>query len=367
MLPLIVASGAATARADSPPDPRGNQFLGVTNFAQFARSPGAQSNEVVLISPVIQAALDWRELIVSWNAAMPDDSSLKIEVQAISADRTTRYYSMGLWSANTNRHPRESVVNQKDDDGDIATDTLTLKRPADRLRIRLTLGGGTGPLPDVRFLGLCLTDPAATPAPLPPNRAAWGKLVDVPERSQMAYPGGDTWCSPTTTSMLLLHWSRVLHRPELDFSVPEVVRQVFDPNWPGTGNWAFNMAFAGSFPDLRACVSRFSEVSEIEDWIAAGLPVGLSVCYNKLRGKPGPLSGHLVVCVGFTENGDVIANDPGTREHVRKTFSRANLIAAWATSKNAVYLVYPTDATLPRDRFGHWAPSARLPTEKPAP
>ena len=114
------------------------------------------------------------------------------------------------------------------------------------------------------------------------------------------------------------------------------------------------MAYAGSRRGMRAYVSRLSDVSELEDWIAKGIPVGLSLCYNRLRGKTGAFSGHLVVCVGFTETGDVVINDPGTRLNVRKTFLRKNLIPAWAYSHNAVYLVYPEGAEVPPDRFGHW-------------
>jgi hypothetical protein len=68
---------------------------------------------------------------------------------------------------------------------------------------------------------------------------------------------------------------------------------------------------------MRAYTTRLCDVAELEDWIARGIPVGLSVCYNRLRGKSREPSGHLVVCVGFTESGDVIVNDPGTREKVR--------------------------------------------------
>jgi hypothetical protein len=154
--------------------------------------------------------------------------------------------------------------------------------------------------------------------------------------------------------MIMTYWSHALNRPELDRDVPEIVKELYDSNWHGAGNWPFNMAYAGSFTGMRAYVSRFSDVSELEDWIAAGLPVGLSVCYDRLRGKgPGP-NGHLVVCVGFTKDGDVIINDPGTSKNVRKTFPRKNLIYAWANSHNAVYLIYPEDAHLPVDRFGHW-------------
>ena len=47
-------------------------------------------------------------------------------------------------------------------------------------------------------------------------------------------------------------------------------------------------------------------------------------------------------------------NDPGTSQNVRKIFPRANVIDAWDYSKHTVYLIYPTNADLPKDRFGHW-------------
>jgi len=47
-----------------------------------------------------------------------------------------------------------------------------------------------------------------------------------------------------------------------------------------------------------------SDIAEIEDWIANVIPVGLSVSYDRLRGKGSGRSGHLIVCVGFTETGD---------------------------------------------------------------
>ena len=170
----------------------------------------------------------------------------------------------------------------------------------------------------------------------------------------MGYPNGKALCSPTAVSMILGYWAQALNRPELDRPVPEVAEAIYDLQWKGTGNWPFNMAYAGSFPGIRAYVARFSDVSELEDWIAHNLPVALSLDYDRLRGKgPGP-NGHLVVLVGFTKQGDPIINDPGTSEHVRKTFFRANLVDAWGCSRNTVYLIYPEGTSLPKDIFGHW-------------
>lgn len=338
----------------SPPDSRGGQFLPFKSFAAFAKSPGSNANEIILTSPEIQTRIRWDELIASWNAELKPDAYLKIEVRAIYTNRTTKWFTLGLWSVAPTNHPRASVKGQKDADGEVDTDTLQLKEPTERVQARLTLGSTSGKKPQLKFFSLSVQDTKFKAPLLPPNRAAWGKLLDVTERSQMAYPNGDVLCSATTTSMLLSYWSEKLNRPGLNCDVPEVVQGVYDPVWGGTGNWVFNTAYAGSFRWMRAYTTRLSDVAELEGFIARGIPVGLSVCYNRLRGKGREPSGHLVVLVGFTKAGDAIINDPGTRKNVRKTFPRANLMDAWAYSKNAVYLVYPVNTVLPRDEFGHW-------------
>lgn len=336
-------------------DSRGAQFVGFDRFSSFEKSRGAIPGEVVLTSPIIEADIHWDQLVASWNADAPPGTYLKIEARALYPQHTTTFYVMGMWSPDAARFPRESVPQQKDDDGQVSTDTLSLTEPATRLQLRLTFGGEDMLKPTLKFLAVSLLDSKASPTVLPPNRVAWGRLVEVPERSQMVYPNGKVLCSPTTVSMLMSYWSHELKRPELDEDVPKVAKAVYDGKWKGTGNWSFNMAYAGSFPGMRAYATRMSDVSELEDWVANGLPVGISVCYDRLRAKgPGP-NGHLVVCVGFTDTGDPIINDPGTSQNVRKIFPRKNLIYAWAYSHNTAYLIYPTDSGIPADRFGHWA------------
>ena len=335
-------------------DARGVQFLSFPSLSTFTKTAGANTNELILTSPEITARIHWNELIASWNFEMPADSYLKVEARVLYPSNSTRWYVMGLWSGDPKRHPRESVRRQSDADGKVATDTLLLKESAERFQLRLTLGADSVDQPKFKFLGVSLLDSATTPEPLPPNRRAWAKTLEVPERSQMAYENGGVLCSPTTVSMLLAYWSGRTRKPALDHDVPEVVAGVYDPKWEGTGNWVFNTAYAGALPGMRAYTARLSDVSELEDFVARGIPVGVSLCYNRLRGKSRVPSGHLVVCVGFTETGDPIINDPGTRKNVRKVFPRANLVDAWAHSKNAVYLIYPEKAKLPKDRFGHW-------------
>ncbi len=352
---LLVLFCLSTCAANSAVDPRGAQFIGFTSISAFEKTRGSGSLKTVLTSKVIAARINWDELVASWNVDLPETGYLKVEARAVYPAGATKYFTLGLWSsAPTSKHPRQSVADQKDDFGDVATDTLKLKRATDRLQLRMTLGSEEVRKPKLKFLGLSLLDSQAAPPPLPPNRLAWDKELPVPERSQMHYSNGKVLCSPTTVSMILSYWAEKLGRPELDCDVPQIARAIYDSQWEGTGNWPFNTAFAGSFRGMHAYVVRLTDVSEVEDWVAAGVPVGLSLCYDRLRGKgPGP-NGHLVVCTGFTAEGDPVINDPGTSQNVRKVFPRKNLIYAWSYSHNAAYLIYPDKVEIPKDRFGHW-------------
>src|SRR5919204_1396943 len=61
-------------------------------------------------------------LIASWNADTPGDSSIEVDLQAMTAAGTgTRWYTMGNWTFGDGR---TSVNGQSDADGKVETDTL---------------------------------------------------------------------------------------------------------------------------------------------------------------------------------------------------------------------------------------------------
>src|SRR5207249_2485366 len=122
------AALACTAPA-APVDTRGAQFLGFKSFSSFEKVLGDNANETLLISPEFATLFKWDQLIVSWNADSTADNYLKVEARGLSPGHATRYYTMGIWSAEPAWNPRESVSNQKDLDGDVSTDTLTVKTP----------------------------------------------------------------------------------------------------------------------------------------------------------------------------------------------------------------------------------------------
>lgn len=317
---------------------RATQFIAIERFNQFARTIGP-NGETVLLSPSLAPGADWNELVVSWNAAVPASAGMNVEARAIDGARATDFYNLGLWATDPAVFPRESVPRQKDEDGDVDTDTLILNEKWRAVQLRITFKGKQKP--KLRFLALSFLDNSVRPEPLAANTNVWGRKLPVPEKSQLAYPDGGVLCSPTTVSMMLGYWAEKLGKPELARDVPEIVQGVYDRNWGGTGNWVFNMAYAGSMPGMRAYVRRFSYLAEVESLVGKGIPVGLSLCYNRLRGRDAGASGHLVVCVGFTQNGDVVINDPGTTRNVQKIFARERVVDAWAHSKNAAYVIEP--------------------------
>jgi hypothetical protein len=364
LLPLAVFLGgcATTSQRNFIPDHK--YFTSFTKFSEFSKSPGEASGEMVMTSPEIETPEPWDELVVSWN--VPSGVYLKIEARGIYPEHATKFYALGLWSDDPSRHPRESVKGQQDADGDVHTDTLVLKRPAMKAQLRLTVGGRpVGRSPLLKFAGMSFCDSRKPDVLLPSSKVAWGKTLPVPERVQSGYDGPGGWCSAASLSMVLAYWSAELHRPELDRPVPEVAAGVNDPVYGGTGNWPFNTAYAGKFPGMRAYVTRLDDILELEQWISAGVPVILSVSsYLTNDRHEGPDNGHLIVCAGFTDAGDVVVNDPGVSikrgERVRRVYPRERVINAWKKSRNTVYLVYSENVAVPHDWHGHWERDGKM-------
>jgi hypothetical protein len=324
------------------------QLLVLTSFSGFTAS--AEESRVWQ-SPVFTSRAAFSELVVSWNVST--NAAFAVEAQVLQESEWGRWWHLGHWSADTNRAPRTSVNGQRDATGRVATDTLELARPAGSVRLRLTWVRG-GPA-DLQLLALAFWAPgeAGTGANRKPAR-----VIEVPRHTQTVFPEGtQSWCSPTSTSMLLTHWAAVLGRPGLVFDGRAVARGVHDPGWSGTGNWPFNTAFAGQQGGLRACVARLNGLSDLEALIGAGIPVAASIAYSMAKGgtEPQPDDGHLVVVCGFNESGDVVVNDPGVRqERVRRVFAWQDFLRAWSNSHRTAYLVWPADRDLPESPSRTW-------------
>ena len=325
-------------------------LLTFSGMTQAATMTSAHSTTTVLTAPADfkvsgsvltgpeTAAPAFTTLIPSWNAVTPAGSSLTLEVRAKQAVGWTRWYSFGSWMS---AEGRSSLNGQKDASGALNTDTLSLKSPATAYQYRATLHGPV----QLSLLAFTTSREGRTP-PATSDRAAWGKVLEVPQRSQMIYPGGgEVWCSPTSTSMILAYWG-------VQVTVPQAAKATYDRAYDGTGNWPFNTAYAGSL-GLRAYVSRLPDLSAAERYIQAGLPLAVSLGWKKgeLPGAAVPSSsGHLMVLVGFDKAGNPVLNDPAapSDDTVRRTYPRAAFERLWQEhSGGTVYVMAPADRALP--------------------
>jgi hypothetical protein len=327
-------------------------------------------------SPWFATGINFSELVPWWNADTPAGTWIQVEMEA-TADQihTTKWYVMGRWAFGDDDFHRTSVGGQGDDDGDVSTDTFLAKgHPFTGYRLRVTLfkTPGATSVPTLSAVGAVASDTANAKPEIPsPLGGAEGTLLNVPQYSQGVhagqYPqldgGGEAWCSPTSTSMIVAFWKQGPSPQDyayvqkdypqgVDPWVDYEARHTFDYLYQGAGNWPFNTAYAAHF-GLAAEVTQLRSLAEAERFIKAGIPLVASVAFssNQLTGSPvSSTTGHLLTIVGFTSNGDVVSNDPAfsSDSTVQHTYDRAQFERAWLKgSGGIVYIVHPQSVALP--------------------
>ncbi len=313
------------------------------------------------IGPVINTPFAYTEAITSWNADTPAGTWIETQMRVQIDGRWTKWYNMGVWAADDSTIKRHSVEQQGDADGYVATDTLVMSKKtvatALQIKVRLFQAEGIIAVPTVRNMAVTYSTSAPKKATLSTgDPELWETLIDVPQCSQMVYEGGgEVWCSPTSTSMVLGYWAQ--DSGPCEPRVRDAVAGVYDWIYDGHGNWPFNTAYAAtksaaSGAELEGYVARFTSLAQAEPWIKAGVPVIVSIAWNKdLTGAPIPSSnGHLAVLVGFDKQGNPIVNDPAaaSNETVRRTYIRSEFEARWLeASGGTVYLIFPGGMATP--------------------
>lgn len=324
-------------------------------------------------------ASDWREpgfaftrLVPSWEAETPEGTWITVEAQARRASGgETAWYSLGRWAFGDATVKRATVDGQRDADARVDTDTLLASVPLSAYRLRVTLARNAGVSATAVLRSVAAVASADASVRTGSRSAHTGVVKDlpVPPYSQEVhageYPeydgGGEAWCSPTSTTMVLGFWGRGptaadvawVDRAYQDPGVDHAARYTYDATYRGTGNWAFNTAYASQY-GVRAFVTQLRSLAEAERFVASGIPLVASINVPP-GGLPGFLyaqgtNGHLLVIRGFTASGDVIANDPAalSNAEVRRTYPRAAFERVWiGGSGGIVYVIHPADHALP--------------------
>lgn len=346
-----------------------------------------RGDEIALVarawtSPVVTPGFAFTALVPSWNARTPPGSWLEVLVRVTSeSGERSGWFVLARWCSQTPGEggaiARTTVQGQRTGLTHVDDDTLraapgrsllswqlrvvvheapdTPRPPADGLSISL-----------VGAVAWLVLDEVGDPSP-----ATDGTPVElaVPALSQTVhrghYPewdaGGEAWCSPTSTAMVLRYWGvgpgaaeTAWVEPPADPEVDHAARGVYDQAYGGCGNWPFNTAYAGQF-GLEAFVTVLRSLSEAQAFVAVGIPLVLSVSFTRdeLDGAGYDTKGHLLVLVGFTADGDVIVNDPASHllpdnAQVRVVYDRAQFERVWLRGTGGMaYVIRPPDHALP--------------------
>lgn len=327
------------------------------------------------------------ELVPSWHADTPGSTWVRVDVRGRTPDRTGSWDTVASWARDDRDFTRRTGGSQTDDNGRVLYDTwLTPGVTSWQVRVTLHRKAGGSKSPRLRAVGamvsrLPATSSVATSRPGAEGGAALGKVLRVPKYSQMvhrgSYPqyggGGQAWCSPTSTAMVLGYYDALppasayswVRQDHPDRVVPHLARQTYDSSYGGTGTWPFNTAFAATRAG-HGFVTRLRSLREAERFIAAGIPLIASITFGtgELSGAPiSSTNGHLLVVVGFRENGDVVVNDPAAsaRSGVRRVYDRGQFEDVWLRRNNSggggsgglVYVIRDGDHPLPSRQLPH--------------
>jgi|HubBroStandDraft_1064217.scaffolds.fasta_scaffold01449_13 hypothetical protein len=258
--------------------------------------------------------------VVSWNAVAPNGAL------ALIAHRVDGSVSEPLLYVRWSPDERRSLDGADPTTG-IAVDVVRSEVPLSGIEVTSTV-----PLDAVAV---------ATPPPRgasAPARQQVGAL-DVPPLAQdvAAYPQArGRWCSAAALAMLLR-----FHGIAAD--VAGVAHGVEDAAYGGTGNWAFNVAYAGAH-GLRGVVAYLRGLDHVGAFLAVGLPVAISIAWERgqLPGVPLERSeGHLLVVRGL-EPSAALVHDPAHPD-VATSYPRAALERAFRGHGGVAYLVAPRE------------------------
>jgi len=332
-------------------------------FRQTMLLPSTERAEIVLddrreqplrrgewISPVRETEFGFLELIPSYNALTPPNTGVRL--QARTRDARTGAWSPWLYFGSWGRTMRIDRLDREVTSfpgGKVMIDILKLDRPADAYQFRVSLQSlspDRAVTPSLRRVAAVYSGPVNDPgrrAVLSAPRqyiGRWDRALPVPFIPQGDAPAelaGEV-CSPTSVSMVLAF-----------AGVPRALAEhcfaIYDPEHGIFGNWNRAVQRAGEL-GLDAWITRFRNWEQVRAMIATGQPVIASIRFEKGVMPSNPIyqdtDGHLIVIIGFTPDGDVIVNDPASRDKgAGVVYKSSELAGAWFGAGGVAYIIRP--------------------------
>jgi hypothetical protein len=300
-------------------------------------------------SPDVVTDFPFTEVLPSWNAITPPDTGIAVHVQ--TRDAQTGEWSPLLYIGQWGRV--WLAADERDltfDHGTVHVDNLLLDRPANAYRIRVKLQSFSPDekaTPRLRRVAVAysgrveddvqrkiLTDVTHI-------NGNWARDLDVPFRWQTDAPKplDGMICSPTSVTMVMAYHG-------IDLPTIDNAMAIYDYESLIFGNWGRAVQRAGEM-GLDAWLQRFSNWDQVKALIARGQPLIVNIKFKSGEFPSNVMkqtSGHLIVIRGFTPDGDVICNDPASRERGNGVVYKADELGrAWFENSGGVgYVIRKT-------------------------
>lgn len=250
-------------------------------------------------------------VVMSWSADTPPGSAIDFRFRVRAAGDWSEWYEMGSWGVKTAgpRRDTDPVF------GRLRVDELRCDAPVHELQCSAAFTAShDGESPKLRLICFAVSDTSGCDTATENPGGLRAARLDVPWISQFRPEDvrdpakrAAGVCAPTSVTMTLR-----FHGVRTD--VDAVAELAYDPASKLFGNWAYLAATAASF-GRTAWVERFGSWKPVRDYIDAGMPVVISIAYppQTFRAEPDrSTDGHLLVVIGFDDDGNPIVNDPGT-------------------------------------------------------
>lgn len=277
------------------------------------------------------------EIVASWQAAAPGASWVETQLSVRMGSSWSPWFSMGRWAFDDQAIKRTSNPHQDNAFSFISVDTWFPHSgdSASAYHLRERLHGSADARPTIRQVAAVAFD-SQQPS-YHPSRTTMSRTVDLDA------PGSQQLRSLPPDDVFNRHCRR-------DGAGDWAAIHTYDESYDGTGNWAFNTAYASHY-GLDGSVRQYDSLVPLEDWVRRGVPAVVSIAWDNTSDNQrmhldgadiDATGGHLIVVRGFTADGSVIANDPAspTNAAVRHVYRREQFEFRWQhASAGAVYLI----------------------------
>ena len=298
------------------------------------------------LSEPVEATLGYVEAVASWNAAVPEQTSVRFEVRSRDQADTPWSEWLAIGEAGSELDPSPWTTRSESTGAAVDIDTLIMPRPTRWLQVRVqrTDSNASGEPPVIFRVDVCMTSRLSAAPQVPDERSAGRVEVSTP-----FYPNNiddpalnSRLCSPLSLRMLLGQRGKTL-------STRQVADAVYDARFDIYGNWsnAIQAAFEFGVPGK---LIRFSDWSSVRQHLASVGPLAISIraAEGELTNAPyTSTEGHLIVLYGLDSNGDALILDPAVTDplEARRIYKRDELTTIWLDRvKGLAYALLPQEA-----------------------